>query len=133
MQPAILGVRRLCGLRQRHRPENNASAPGPGCERNSEIHSSVVARARMSSSTSVSVQGLPDLCRRAPAAEGRAQGRFLVVSDRLPIVLTRDGGEGWRAAPARGALISALTPVLKDRRGVWIGWPGVVEEKAPGL
>lgn len=87
----------------------------------------------MSSSSSVSVQGPSDLFRRGAAAAGRTQGRFLVVSDRLPIELTRAGGEGWRAAPARGALISALTPVLKDRRGVWIGWPGVVEEKAPGL
>ena len=86
----------------------------------------------MSSST-VSIQGTSDLFRRGPAAAGRAQGRFLVVSDRLPIELTRAGGEGWRAAPARGALISALTPVLKNRRGVWIGWPGIVEEKAPGL
>lgn len=85
------------------------------------------------SSSSVSAQGSSDLLRRSPAVAGRAQGRFLVVSDRLPIELTRAGGEGWRAASARGALISALTPVLKSRRGVWIGWPGVVEEKAPGL
>ena len=39
--------------------------------------------------------------------------RVLVVSDRLPIHLTRDGGEGWHAARANGALISALTPVLR--------------------
>lgn len=57
--------------------------------------------------------------------------RVLVVSDRLPIHLTRDGGEGWHAARANGALISALTPVLRERRGVWIGWPGVSEEEAP--
>ena len=57
--------------------------------------------------------------------------RVLVVSDRLPIHLTREGGEGWRAASAQGALISALTPVLRERRGVWIGWPGVSAEEAP--
>jgi trehalose 6-phosphate synthase/phosphatase len=57
--------------------------------------------------------------------------RVLVVSDRLPIHLTREGGEGWRAARAQGALISALAPVLRECRGVWVGWPGVSEEEAP--
>ena len=36
-------------------------------------------------------------------------------------------------SPAGGALISALTTVLRDRRGVWIGWPGVAQEETPGL
>lgn len=65
-------------------------------------------------------------------------GRFLVVSDRLPILLTREAGAGdaascWKAAPASGALISALSPVLQERGGVWLGWPGVSEEEIPGL
>ncbi|HEX2641818.1 MAG TPA: trehalose-6-phosphate synthase [Thermoanaerobaculia bacterium] len=60
-------------------------------------------------------------------------GRFLVLSDRLPIRLTRCPREGLKVAPAHGALISALAPVLRDRGGVWIGWPGVSEEEAPGL
>ncbi|HET9227976.1 MAG TPA: trehalose-6-phosphate synthase [Thermoanaerobaculia bacterium] len=60
-----------------------------------------------------------------------AQCRVLVVSDRLPIHLTHERGEGWRAVPASGALISALTPVLREHRGVWIGWPGVAEEQVP--
>jgi trehalose 6-phosphate synthase len=56
-----------------------------------------------------------------------------VVSERLPIVLTREEGERWRAVPARGALVSALAPVLRDRKGVWIGWPGVTVEELPGI
>lgn len=60
-------------------------------------------------------------------------GRFLVLSDRLPIHLTRCPREGLKVAPARGALISALAPVLRERGGVWIGWPGVAEEEVPGL
>ncbi len=36
-------------------------------------------------------------------------------------------------SPASGGLISALTTVLRDRRGVWIGWPGVAQEETPGL
>ncbi|MES1245647.1 MAG: trehalose-6-phosphate synthase [Acidobacteriota bacterium] len=61
----------------------------------------------------------------------RFRRRVVVVSDRLPIHLTREGGEGWRAARTHGGLISALTPVLRERRGVWVGWPGVPEEEAP--
>ena len=47
-----------------------------------------------------------------------AQRRVLVVSDRLPMA----------GDQAEGGLISALAPVLRERRGVWIGWPGVAEE-----
>ena len=49
-----------------------------------------------------------------------AQRRVLVMSDRLPVA---DG--------AHGALAAALSPVLRERRGVWIGWPGVAEEEVP--
>ncbi|HYO13293.1 MAG TPA: trehalose-6-phosphate synthase [Thermoanaerobaculia bacterium] len=87
----------------------------------------------MRSSSRVSIESVSELQHPGPAAPGLARGRFLVVSDRLPVALTRDGGGGWRAAPAHGALTSALTPVLGDRRDVWIGWPGVTEEEVPGL
>lgn len=60
-------------------------------------------------------------------------GRFLVVSDRLPIALSREGGRRWVALPTRSALGSALAPVLRARRGVWLGWPGVSEEEVPRL
>ncbi|HWN40622.1 MAG TPA: trehalose-6-phosphate synthase [Thermoanaerobaculia bacterium] len=49
-----------------------------------------------------------------------APRRVLVMSDRLPV----DDG-------APGALAAALSPVLRERRGVWIGWSGVAEEEAP--
>jgi trehalose 6-phosphate synthase len=57
----------------------------------------------------------------------------VIVSDRLPIELTRESGKGWRVSPAGGPLISALTPVLRDRRGIWIGWPGAAAEEVRGL
>lgn len=85
-------------------------------------------------SATVSISSVPE--RRfagPPPPAGRPAGRCIVVSDRLPIVLTREGGAGWRVSPARGALISALTTVLRDRRGVWIGWPGVAQEETPEL
>jgi len=53
------------------------------------------------------------------------QGRLVVVSNRLPVVLKRQAGS-WEATPGAGGLVTALTPVLKQRGGVWIGWPGVV-------
>ena len=33
--------------------------------------------------------------------------------------------EGWTAKPGTGGLVTALAPVLKNRGGLWIGWPGV--------
>jgi len=59
---------------------------------------------------------------------GERAGRLVVVSNRLPIVLTRDGGE-WRVERGSGGLVTALAPVLKDRGGLWIGWPGTTESE----
>lgn len=87
-------------------------------------------------STTASVSSISGLQRPEPplsSGPGRPAGRCIVVSDRLPIVLSREDGRGWRVSPAGGAFIAALKPVLNDRRGVWIGWPGVTEEEAPGL
>jgi trehalose 6-phosphate synthase len=49
--------------------------------------------------------------------------RLVVVSNRLPISLVREGS-GWRIRPAHGGLVTALAPVLRNRGGVWVGWPG---------
>jgi trehalose 6-phosphate synthase/phosphatase len=53
----------------------------------------------------------------------RAVRRLVVVSNRLPVVLTKEGGS-WRVEPGSGGLVTALAPVLRDRGGLWIGWPG---------
>lgn len=49
--------------------------------------------------------------------------RLIVVSNRLPIVLSQTNGR-WSVRPGSGGLVSALAPVLRNRGGVWIGWPG---------
>jgi trehalose 6-phosphate synthase/phosphatase len=49
--------------------------------------------------------------------------RLVVVSNRLPVVLTREGDD-WRVEPGSGGLVTALAPVLRHRGGLWIGWPG---------
>ena len=47
----------------------------------------------------------------------------MVVSNRLPIRLEDDEhGSRWRQSP--GGLVCALTPALRHRGGVWIGWTG---------
>ncbi|MBL3592615.1 MAG: trehalose-6-phosphate synthase [Synergistaceae bacterium] len=50
-------------------------------------------------------------------------GRLVVVSNRLPLALRREG-DTWRFEAGSGGLVSALGPVLKDRGGIWVGWPG---------
>jgi alpha,alpha-trehalose-phosphate synthase [UDP-forming] len=50
--------------------------------------------------------------------------RLIVVSNRLPIVLTREAGK-VSIRQGAGGLVTALAPVLKNRGGMWIGWPGV--------
>lgn len=51
--------------------------------------------------------------------------RLVVVSNRLPVVLSPNGTKGWDVQPGAGGLITALAPVLRNRGGMWIGWAGV--------
>src|SRR5580693_9583691 len=57
-----------------------------------------------------------------PAGTGRH--RFVVVASRLPVDRTEgpDGEADWRPSP--GGLVSALEPVMRQAKGVWIGWSG---------
>lgn len=56
--------------------------------------------------------------------------RLVVVSNRLPYVLEKRNGDRWALKPGSGGLVTALLPVLRNRGGVWIGWPGATEEAA---
>ncbi|GFG94188.1 alpha,alpha-trehalose-phosphate synthase (UDP-forming) [Mycobacterium timonense] len=53
---------------------------------------------------------------------------FVVVANRLPVdrELLPDGTTAWKRSP--GGLVTALEPLLRRRRGAWVGWPGVVDE-----
>ncbi|MBN1476694.1 trehalose-6-phosphate synthase [Candidatus Sumerlaeota bacterium] len=53
--------------------------------------------------------------------------RLIVVSNRLPIVVSEENGQ-WRVSPGSGGLVTALAPVLRQRGGVWIGSPGTPPE-----
>ncbi len=54
---------------------------------------------------------------------------LIVVSNRLPFALARDTDGAWRVEPGTGGLVTALLPVLQDRGGRWVGWPGVTREQ----
>ncbi|OMB80693.1 alpha,alpha-trehalose-phosphate synthase (UDP-forming) [Mycolicibacterium conceptionense] len=59
----------------------------------------------------------------ATAASGNSD--FVVVANRLPIDMERlpDGSTTWKRSP--GGLVTALEPLLRKRRGAWIGWAGI--------
>src|SRR5688572_7694565 len=51
--------------------------------------------------------------------------RLVIVSNRLPILIERNGAEP-RLRPGAGGLITALGPIMRRRGGLWIGWPGTI-------
>lgn len=62
------------------------------------------------------------------------KNRLVIVSNRLPVVLTQEAEGRWQVEAGSGGLVTAMAPVLKDRGGLWIGWPGIaVEEETPEL
>jgi alpha,alpha-trehalose-phosphate synthase [UDP-forming] len=56
--------------------------------------------------------------------EPQRHGRLIVVSNRIPVTVRRDGQGGWAAEPSVGGLVTALAPVLRARGGLWVGWHG---------
>ncbi len=66
----------------------------------------------------------------APLGETLDSGRLILALDRLPVTLGRSGGgDDWTVLPMSGGMINALTPVLRARGGVWLGWCGVPQEE----
>jgi alpha,alpha-trehalose-phosphate synthase [UDP-forming] len=48
---------------------------------------------------------------------------LVVVANRLPVARKpTDAGPVWQTSP--GGLVSALGPILSERGGRWVGWPG---------
>lgn len=52
------------------------------------------------------------------------KSEIVIVSNRLPVhrVEHEDGEVTWETSP--GGLVSAMTPILRDRPSTWIGWAG---------
>ncbi len=57
-------------------------------------------------------------------------GRLIVVSNRLPVALVREG-EGWKTERSAGGLATAMDPILRREGGVWIGWSGAEGDPSP--
>ena len=57
---------------------------------------------------------------------------FVVVANRLPVDQERlpDGSTAWKRSP--GGLVNALEPLLRRRRGAWVGWAGVPDNRPDG-
>ncbi|HEV2087353.1 MAG TPA: trehalose-6-phosphate synthase [Cryptosporangiaceae bacterium] len=53
---------------------------------------------------------------------------FVVVANRLPVDAETqpDGTVRWHRSP--GGLVTALSPVMKSQRGIWVGWSGTAGE-----
>jgi trehalose 6-phosphate synthase len=50
--------------------------------------------------------------------------RLLVISNRLPISMSRDENGAWKYQMSSGGLVSALSGLKKMMTFTWIGWPG---------
>lgn len=53
--------------------------------------------------------------------------RYLIVSNRLPAVISQEDGQ-WRISSGSGGLVTALSPIMRREHGLWIGWPGCGED-----
>src|SRR6201987_1868095 len=70
---------------------------------------------------------------QSPESAHFGNSDFVVVANRLPVDLERlpDGTTAWKRSP--GGLVTALEPLLRRRRGTWVGWPGVADDDEPDL
>ena len=63
-----------------------------------------------------------------PHNDSQRYRRLVVISNRLPITLTKEYDAEIKLIPASGGLVNALLPILRERRGLWVGWPGIPSE-----
>lgn len=51
--------------------------------------------------------------------------RLLVVSNRLPVTITKDANGAYQYKMSSGGLVSALSGLKRMMKFTWIGWPGL--------
>jgi len=54
--------------------------------------------------------------------------RLVVVSNRLPVTTDKDENGELSVRPSSGGLVTALSPVLRNTTGLWLGWPGATTD-----
>lgn len=57
--------------------------------------------------------------------------RILIVSNRLPVTVTRDGDAGLKVERSAGGLANGLKAPHESSGGLWIGWPGFSGDLSP--
>jgi len=64
--------------------------------------------------------------------DNQIKTRIVIVSNRLPIVFEKnqENAGQWLIKPSSGGLVTALASSMKRKQGLWIGWPGIIEEEA---
>ncbi len=54
--------------------------------------------------------------------------RLLIVSNRIPVSVTKKNGE-LHFDPSAGGVATGLGSFYRSHRSLWIGWPGITREK----
>lgn len=54
----------------------------------------------------------------------KKEQRLIVVSNRLPVTISKDENGEYQFAMSSGGLVSALSGCKKKMSFTWIGWPG---------
>lgn len=52
---------------------------------------------------------------------------LIVVSNRLPVAIFKED-DRWQVKPSTGGLVTALSPIISQTNGMWIGWPGCPDD-----
>ncbi|MFT5729509.1 MAG: trehalose 6-phosphate synthase/phosphatase [Desulforhopalus sp.] len=56
------------------------------------------------------------------------ESNIIIVSNRLPFIFKRGSDGNINVSKGSGGLVTAMAPILEQRGGTWIGWPGYVQE-----
>ncbi len=56
------------------------------------------------------------------------KSHIIIVSNRLPLILKKTEDGKIEVEKGAGGLVTAMAPILKNRNGTWVGWPGYVQE-----
>src|SRR5882724_10370276 len=54
----------------------------------------------------------------------RTDNHLIVVSNRLPVTISKDAHGEYHFKMSSGGLVSALSGTKKSMKFTWIGWPG---------
>ena len=71
------------------------------------------------------------MCKMKAHKNISAAKRLMLISNRLPITLAKANGK-WQVSSSSGGLVTAMGPVLRNRGGLWMGWPGTEDTSGLG-